>query len=147
MVAGGLPGGHAARDRQPGRSRSPHGTLDQGLPALHAALALPRHGGPSSRAHRHRREGDFLGRGVWTFTARDGQTEVAFDWRLRANKPLLRALSFLLKPVFSANHRWAMARGEESLRLELLRRRAPTEAERARVPLPPGPTLPHNLRR
>ena len=42
--------------------------------------------------------------------------------RIRAEKPLLRYLSFLLKPVFSANHRWAMARGEESLRAELGRR-------------------------
>jgi hypothetical protein len=31
----------------------------------------------------------------------------------------LRYLSFLFKPFFSANHRWAMARGEESLRREL----------------------------
>jgi hypothetical protein len=29
----------------------------------------------------------------------------------------------LFKPIFSANHRWAMARGEESLRRELSRRR------------------------
>lgn len=92
-------------------------------------------------------EGDFVGRGVWTFSASHGQTDVAFDWRLRAHKPVLRTLSFLLKPVFSANHRWAMARGEQSLRLELLRRRARTEDERSRVPRPPGPTFPHNLRK
>jgi hypothetical protein len=91
--------------------------------------------------------GDFVGRGLWTFEARDGGSDVAFDWRLRAEKPLLRALSFLLKPVFSANHRWAMARGEQSLRLELLRRRARTDEERARIPRPPGPTFPHNLGR
>jgi uncharacterized protein YndB with AHSA1/START domain len=91
--------------------------------------------------------GDFVGRGVWTFAPRDAGTDVLFDWRLRAEKPLLRALSFLMKPVFSANHRWAMARGEESLRLELLRRRASTAEERARVPAPPGPTFPHNFGR
>jgi hypothetical protein len=33
-----------------------------------------------------------------------------------------------------------MARGEESLRLELRRRRAKTADERARVPPPPGAT-------
>lgn len=33
-----------------------------------------------------------------------------------------------------------MRRGEESLRLELARRRAATPEERARVPVPPGPT-------
>ena len=92
-------------------------------------------------------EGDFVGRGIWTFAPRGSATDIAFAWRLRADKPLLRALSFLLKPVFSANHRWAMARGEESLRLELLRRRATTAEERARVPLPPGPSFPHNLAR
>jgi hypothetical protein len=31
---------------------------------------------------------------------------------------------FILKPIFAANHRWAMARGEESLTRELLRRRS-----------------------
>jgi hypothetical protein len=68
--------------------------------------------------------GDFDGRGIWTF-ARDGDfTNVTYDWRIRADKPLLRYLSFLFKPVFSANHRWAMARGEESLQGELARRAA-----------------------
>ena len=66
--------------------------------------------------------GDFEGRGVWTF-AQNGETvDVTYDWHIRAEKPLLRYLSFLLKPIFSANHRWAMARGEESLRAELARR-------------------------
>ncbi len=66
--------------------------------------------------------GDFEGTGVWTF-AQDGHfVNITYDWRIRAEKPLLRYLSFLLKPVFSANHRWAMARGEESLGLELARR-------------------------
>ena len=47
-----------------------------------------------------------------------------FDWRLRAEKPLLKSLSFLLKPLFRWNRGWAMARGEEGLRRELIRRRA-----------------------
>jgi hypothetical protein len=46
-----------------------------------------------------------------------------------------------MKPLLAANHRWAMARGEESLRLELERRQAPDAAARARVPAPPGPTF------
>jgi len=66
--------------------------------------------------------GDLEGRGVWTF-AQDGRfAGITYDWRIRAEKPLLRYLSFLLKPIFAANHRWAMARGEESLRAELGRR-------------------------
>ncbi len=88
--------------------------------------------------------GDFVGRGVWTLEPEDGGTRVVYDWRIAAEKGILKHLSLLLKPIFSANHRWAMARGEESLRLELARRRAATPEERARVPAPPGPTFPHN---
>ncbi|HUX88422.1 MAG TPA: hypothetical protein VMW65_15580 [Chloroflexota bacterium] len=51
----------------------------------------------------------------------------------------LRRLSFVLKPVFAANHRWAMARGEESLTIELARRREKTAAKRMQIPAPPGP--------
>ncbi|HTR38344.1 MAG TPA: SRPBCC family protein [Bryobacteraceae bacterium] len=66
--------------------------------------------------------GDFDGRGVWNFEQDGAFVNITYDWRIRAEKPLLRYLSFLLKPLFSANHRWAMARGEESLRSELARR-------------------------
>lgn len=83
--------------------------------------------------------GDFEGRGIWTFTQEGEAVDIAYDWRIRAQKPLLRALSWLLRPVFSANHRWAMARGEESLVLELQRRRARDDAEQRAVPPPPGP--------
>lgn len=85
--------------------------------------------------------GDFVGRGVWSFAQEGDEVAITYDWRIRAEKPLLRRLSFLLKPIFAANHRWAMARGEESLALELRRRRAQTEAERAAVPPPPRPTF------
>jgi hypothetical protein len=66
--------------------------------------------------------GDFEGRGTWTFEQDGPFANITYDWRIRAEKPLLRYLSFLLKPLFSANHRWAMARGEESLKAELTRR-------------------------
>jgi hypothetical protein len=72
--------------------------------------------------------GDFDGRGVWTFAQHAGSVDVAFDWRIRAEKPLLRSLSFLLKPIFEANHRWAMAQGEISLNAELARRRQTAES-------------------
>jgi hypothetical protein len=82
--------------------------------------------------------GDFDGRGIWRFE-QDGEWVTArFDWKLRVEKPGVRELSFLLKPVFEANHRWAMARGEESLALELARRAAGEDA-RAQIPPPPGP--------
>ena len=89
--------------------------------------------------------GDLDGHGNWTFEQEGPVVNVTYDWRIRADKPLLRTLSFLLKPVFSANHNWAMARGEESLKLELVRRRDATPKQASGVPHPPGPTFPHNL--
>src|SRR5205814_291502 len=74
--------------------------------------------------------GDFEGRGKWTFVQSGPLVDITYDWRLTVEKPLLKRLSFLLKPLFEANHRWAMARGEESLKLELARRRLPSDAAR-----------------
>lgn len=85
--------------------------------------------------------GNFIGRGIWTLEQQGEWVNVVYDWKIRAGKPLLRSLSFLLKPVFSANHHWAMRMGEESLKLELMRRHAATPEERARIPPPPGPTF------
>jgi hypothetical protein len=99
--------------------------------------------------------GDFVGRGVWTLEpVRDAgapggpETLVTYDWRIAAEKGILRRLSFVMKPLFGANHRWAMARGEESLRIELARRHAARNGDAtiaAALPSPPGPTFPHNL--
>ena len=83
--------------------------------------------------------GDFVGRGVWTITQDDEFVNVEFDWRIRAEKPLLQTLAPLMRPLLEANHRWAMRQGEESLNLELARRRAATDAARRSVPPPPGP--------
>jgi hypothetical protein len=85
--------------------------------------------------------GDFDGRGIWTFEQDGTWVNVIYDWKISAEKPLLRYLSFLMKPLFSANHRWAMARGEESLKLEIARRHALNADELARVPAPPQPTF------
>ncbi|MBP2475689.1 hypothetical protein JOF53_004561 [Crossiella equi] len=84
-------------------------------------------------------EGDLAGRGVWELRQVGDQVQVDFDWRVRADKPLLRHGSAVFKPIFEANHNWAMAKGLESLRLELARRSA-TGAELAAVPPPPGRT-------
>jgi hypothetical protein len=91
--------------------------------------------------------GDFVGRGDWTFIQAGDEVELVYAWQVRADKGILRRLSFALKPMFAANHRWAMARGEESLRLELRRRHARTEAERLAVPPPPSATWLARLRR
>ena len=82
--------------------------------------------------------GDFVGRGNWTFEPIGDEVIITYDWNIRADKPLLRHLSFLMKPFFSANHRWAMQKGLESLRIELARRQARTPIERALIPLPPA---------
>lgn len=85
--------------------------------------------------------GDFVGRGIWTFEPDGEHVIITYDWAIRADKPLLRYFSFIMKPIFSANHRWAMSTGLESLQLELARRHASTTEERARVPAPPPPTF------
>lgn len=85
--------------------------------------------------------GDLIGDGRWTFDQDGPEVVITYDWRVEASKPLLRRLTWLLRPVFAANHRWAMARGEESLRLELRRRRATSDAARQRVPPPPPTTF------
>jgi len=54
----------------------------------------------------------------------------------------MRDLSFLLRPVFAANDDWAMARGEESLRLELERRHTRRAGQRALIPPPPATQVP-----
>jgi hypothetical protein len=84
--------------------------------------------------------GDFVGTGVWRLTQEGDWVNVEYDWRIRAEKPLLRLLSPLLRPLFAFNHRWAMERGEESLRLELRRLHAKTPEERAAIPPPPKAT-------
>jgi hypothetical protein len=86
--------------------------------------------------------GDFVGRGIWTLVQDGPWVNIEYDWLIRADKPLLRYGSFIMKPIFAANHRWAMARGEVSLKLEIARRHARTSEERGRIPAPPGPTWP-----
>jgi hypothetical protein len=90
--------------------------------------------------------GDFKGRGEWWLRQNGPLVDVAYEWQVQAEKPLLRYLSFLLRPIFERNHRWAMARGEQSLRLELDRRaaaRLQSQAENCQnvsnpPPAPPG---------
>lgn len=83
-------------------------------------------------------EGDLEGRGVWTLEPDGAWVSVTFEWQVDANRPLLRLFAPVFQPAFQANHRWAMARGGESLALELARRRA-TGPERDAVPPPPPP--------
>jgi uncharacterized protein YndB with AHSA1/START domain len=59
--------------------------------------------------------GDLTGRGVWTLSERDGTVHVRFDWRVYADRPLLRVLTPLLRPVFRWNHNWSVKRAMEGL--------------------------------
>ncbi|HZS07160.1 MAG TPA: SRPBCC family protein [Blastocatellia bacterium] len=72
--------------------------------------------------------GDFVGRGVWRLEPAGAGTRITFDWRLRADKPLLRLLSPIFKPIFKWNHRWAMRTGLGRLRAEAARRSAQDQA-------------------
>ncbi len=61
--------------------------------------------------------GDLRGRGTWTLTphGNGNGTHVRFDWRVFADRPLLRVLTPILRPAFRANHAWAIARAREGL--------------------------------
>jgi uncharacterized protein YndB with AHSA1/START domain len=60
-------------------------------------------------------DGDLRGKGVWTFTERDGRTHVRWDWIVFADRALLRYLTPILRPLFRFNHNWAVARAREGL--------------------------------
>lgn len=72
--------------------------------------------------------GDMVGHGVWTLEPDGDGTRVTYEWRVRAEKPLLKLLSPLLKPLFKSNHDRVMADGERGIRAELERRRAAASA-------------------
>ena len=60
--------------------------------------------------------GDLSGRGLWTLSRLpDGRVHVHFDWRVDADRRLLRVLSPLLRPAFRWNHSWAIKRAIEGL--------------------------------
>jgi uncharacterized protein YndB with AHSA1/START domain/mannose-6-phosphate isomerase-like protein (cupin superfamily) len=61
-------------------------------------------------------DGDLRGHGAWTLTeTASGGTHVRFDWRVHADRPLLRALTPILRPALRWNHAWAIARAREGL--------------------------------
>jgi hypothetical protein len=84
-------------------------------------------------------EGELQGNGEWRIAADGPWIDVEYRWEVSGNKPLWRYMSFLLRPLFEANHHWTMRRGEEGMRLELARRLASTPAARLAVPPTPGP--------
>ena len=151
--AGGLPSISASSPwpaaRSPGPAfRAPHACYTKGWLPYTLRWTLTVTEPVTARGFALTAAGDLNGTGRWTFEPDGPETVITYDWRVSAAKPLLRRLSWLLKPAFAANHRWAMARGQESLALELRRRRAAaggtsgrTAAGAAAVPPPPPPTF------
>lgn len=66
--------------------------------------------------------GDFVGGGEWTLEEAEGGTRATLDWRPAIEKPFVKQLTPILRPLFRANHKWAMRRGQEGI-LEYMRRR------------------------
>jgi uncharacterized protein YndB with AHSA1/START domain len=60
-------------------------------------------------------DGDLRGRGKWTLTPRNGKTHVRWDWIVFADKPIVRFLTPVLRPLFRWNHNWAVERAIEGL--------------------------------
>lgn len=85
--------------------------------------------------------GALRGTGLWKLEQNGKNVDITLDWRVHTSSPVEKYLSPIVRPVARLNHNWAMKRGEQSLRLELQRRRAKTEAERASIPPPPGPAF------
>src|SRR4029453_2874752 len=85
-------------------------------------------------------KGDLNGTGRWTFEQDGPEVIITYDWHVSTAKPLLPRVGWLLKPLFSPNHTWAMAPGQQSLALELRRPRRASNGTRD-VPPPPGPTF------
>jgi hypothetical protein len=66
--------------------------------------------------------GDLEGKGTWLFEEVKGGTQITFDWQVAANKAVIRLFSFLLKPLFRANHVYCVRRAEEGMRRDLEQR-------------------------
>jgi uncharacterized protein YndB with AHSA1/START domain len=60
-------------------------------------------------------DGDLRGHGRWTLTDTPVGTHVRFDWRVHADRRLLRILTPILRPALRWNHKWAIARAVEGL--------------------------------
>jgi uncharacterized protein YndB with AHSA1/START domain/mannose-6-phosphate isomerase-like protein (cupin superfamily) len=69
-------------------------------------------------------DGDLRGRGTWTLSETPHGTHVRFDWRVHADRRLLRVLTPVLRPLFRWNHDWAIARAIEGLEPYARRRAA-----------------------
>jgi hypothetical protein len=66
---------------------------------------------------RLRAEGDVQGEGCWRLRdAEGGGCSAEYTWRVAVDKPWMRALAPLLRPVFAWNHNAVMDEGERGLK-------------------------------
>ena len=66
-------------------------------------------------------QGDLDGKGEWFLQQNGPWVDIRYDWTVYLSRPWMRLLTPLLKPVFIANHQWAMNKGKEGLQAELNR--------------------------
>jgi len=66
--------------------------------------------------------GDLEGRMDCNVNQEGDYCRIRFELRVRVSKPIVRRLSFVLKPLFYSNHVWLMMRGMRSVKQELARR-------------------------
>lgn len=57
--------------------------------------------------------GDLNGTGRWELQARQGPRRVRYEWRVRADKPWMRLLAPLWRPIYVWNHGGVMRAGSE----------------------------------
>ena len=75
------------------------------------------------------------GKGAWVFKEIKEGTEITFDWRVAANKRVIRLFSFLLKPLFRANHVYCVRKAEEGIKKDLQRHEAEALLKTSQVSL------------
>ena len=51
----------------------------------------------------------------YVFPNEDGSVHIRFDWTVFADRPLLRVLTPVARPIFRWNHNWSAARPPEGL--------------------------------
>ena len=64
---------------------------------------------------RARARGDARGMGTWRLLSLGDRTRVAYEWRIRLNRPWMRWLAPCLAPLFKWNHDQVMAAGRAGL--------------------------------
>ena len=67
--------------------------------------------------------GDLNGTGRWALQPLAGQTQVRYEWRVSADKPWMKWLAPLLRPIYVWNHSGVMRAGKEGLLRHLAARR------------------------